>query len=101
MEADIINVDIKGEGENRYTFKVTVQHEDTGWDHYADRWEILTTTGEIIAVRILQHPHVTEQTFTRQLPFVVIPENINQVIIRAHCSVHEFGGKEISIPITR
>ncbi len=36
-EANILDVDVKNEGNDRYTFHVTVQHEDKGLDHYADR----------------------------------------------------------------
>ena len=99
-EADIVDVVVTNEGDERYTFSVTVQHEDEGWQHYADRWEILTPEGEIVAVRVLRHPHVKEQPFTRNLPFVPVPEDISEVTIRAHCSMDGFGGEEkvISLP---
>ncbi len=93
-EANILDVDVKNEGNDRYTFHVTVQHEDKGWDHYADRWEILTPEGEIVAIRILRHPHIKEQPFTRGLPFVPVSKDINEVTIRAHCSVDGFEGIE-------
>jgi len=100
-EANILNVGIKNEGNDRYTFNVTVQHEGKGWDHYADRWEILTPEGEIVAIRVLRHPHIKEQPFARNLPFVPVSKDINEVTIRAHCSVDEFGGKEIMLKIPR
>jgi len=99
MEADVIHVDVKNEGDNRYTFKVTVKHADIGWNHYADRWEILTPDTKIVSIRVLRHPHVKEQPFTRSLPFVPVPINVNKVIIRAHCSIDEFGGKEIEVDL--
>ncbi len=100
-EANILNVDFKNEGNARYTFNVTVQHEDKGWNHYVDRWEVLTPDGQIISIRVLRHPHVKEQPFTRSLPFVAVPEDIKKVIIRAHCSVDGFGGNEIEVFIPK
>lgn len=48
-----------------------------------------------MAVRELAHPHVHEQPFTRSLDGVEIPEGVEKVTIRAHDSVHEYGGEEI------
>lgn len=74
-----------------WTFDVTVRHDDTGWDHYADGWYVLTEDGAELGYRKLHHPHVTEQPFTRSLSGVQIPDNINIVFIRAHDSVHGDG----------
>ena len=43
---------------------VTVQHADTGWDHYADAWEVLAPDGTVLGTRTLLHPHTDEQPFT-------------------------------------
>jgi hypothetical protein len=40
-EADVIGVEVKKIGENTYYFTVTVSHNDEGWEHYADKWEIV------------------------------------------------------------
>lgn len=93
--ADVTNAEIINLGEDRYTFIVTVKHPDEGWHHFADRWEILTPDREIITGRVLRHPHVEEQPFTRTLPNVILPAEIGEVIIRAHCLKDGFGGQEI------
>jgi len=93
--ADVIAADIQYEGESRYSFSVTVSHNDSGWDHYADRWEILTTDDRIIAARVLRHPHVREQPFTRPLSYIPVPEGINRVKFRAHCSRDGYVGKTL------
>ncbi|MBF9028880.1 hypothetical protein HKCCE3408_00610 [Rhodobacterales bacterium HKCCE3408] len=49
------------------SLSVTLTHPDTGWDHYADAWEVLDAGGESLGVRDLTHPHVEEQPFTRSL----------------------------------
>lgn len=94
-EADVINVEIKKTDTITYQFNVTVSHNDEGWDHYANKWDVVAPDGTIIATRILHHPHVNEQPFTRSLSNVTIPKDIKEVTIRAHDSVHEYGGKVI------
>ncbi|NOC85469.1 hypothetical protein GS634_19755 [Ruegeria atlantica] len=70
-----------------WRFDVTIRHPDTGWDHYADGWRVLDMDGNELGLRVLHHPHETEQPFTRSLGGVVIPENVSQVQIQARCNV--------------
>ena len=98
-EADVIEVRANRSGSGTYTFNVTVGHGDTGWDHYADRWEVLASDDKIIATRVLLHPHVSEQPFTRSLSGITIPAGETVVTVRAHDSVHEYGGREIDVQI--
>ncbi|MEW8505832.1 MAG: hypothetical protein AB2598_03960 [Candidatus Thiodiazotropha sp.] len=99
-EADVVKVSVRKKAENLYDFGVTVLHRDTGWDHYANRWEVLDGKGGVLATRTLHHPHVKEQPFTRYLSNVAIPADIKRVTIRAHDSVHQYGGKsrEVELP---
>jgi hypothetical protein len=99
-EAKVIDVNIKHRGSNVYDFRVTVEHDDAGWKHYADRWEILDEKGNIIATRVLHHPHDNEQPFTRALRNIAIANDINIVEIRAHDSRHGYGTvtKIVEIP---
>jgi hypothetical protein len=96
-EADVIGVDVRGSG-TEYIFSVTVRHADTGWDHYADRWEVTGEDGKVYGVRELAHPHVDEQPFTRQ-GRATIPLGIATVIVRARDSVHGYGGKEMKVSL--
>lgn len=98
-EADVVNVAVKKAGEGTYRFDVSVAHADTGWDHYADRWEVVAPDDSVLGTRILHHPHVNEQPFTRSLSGVAIPANIDHVVIRAHDSVHEYGGKTMRVKL--
>jgi hypothetical protein len=91
-EADVVAVAIEKSGNQAYSFNVTVSHTDQGWGHYADRWEIMAPDGYILAKRVLAHPHTDEQPFTRSLSGVKIPDGIDQVKVRAHDSVHAYGG---------
>ena len=84
-----------------WRFDATVRHADTGWDHYADAWQIVEPEGgEVIAERVLLHPHVNEQPFTRSLTGVDIPRGLQTVRIRAKCNVHGFGGRELLVELT-
>ncbi len=92
-EADVVKVAVERQGD-RYRFDVTVLHDDGGWQHYADGWDVVAPDGQIIATRVLYHPHVNEQPFTRSLSGVVIDPEIASVTIRAHDLVHGYGGEE-------
>lgn len=100
-EADVVSVRAERESAGTWRFDVTVEHADTGWDHYADRWDVLSGKGEVLGERVLLHPHVSEQPFTRSLRGLKIPENLESVVVRAHDSVHGLGGKEITVVLDR
>ena len=98
-EADVVQVELIATKPDVYRISVSVLHQDKGWDHYADRWEVLAPDGRLLATRILYHPHVDEQPFTRRLDQVKIPAGIRRVEVRAHCSVHETGGKSVWVTL--
>lgn len=86
-EVEVVAAKVSG-GPGGYYFSVTLSHADTGWDHYADRWQVLSPDGKVLATRVLVHPHVDEQPFTRSLSGVKIPAGMKRVNIRAHDNVH-------------
>ena len=98
-EADVIAVDVACSDSRVCRFDVTVRHADEGWEHYANRWEVLSPAGELLATRVLAHPHVNEQPFTRSLTNVSIPGELAEVVVRAHDLVHGYGGKEQVVPV--
>jgi hypothetical protein len=100
-EADVVDVSVKQTGKNGYSFSVGVRHADEGWDHYANKWDVVAPDGTVLGTRILHHPHVNEQPFTRSLSGVKIPDSIDKVTIRAHDSVHEYGGKTVTLDVPR
>jgi len=100
-QADVIDAEVMRESDGSFTFSVTVQHADEGWSHYADHWLILSRDEQLLGVRKLMHPHVKEQPFTRSLPYIQIPDEVTEVIIRAHCSVDNCSGKNITVKIER
>ncbi len=100
-EADVIEVNVRRITENTYSFEVTVRHSDEGWKHYANKWDVTAPDETVLGTRILAHPHVDEQPFTRSLSGVKIPENIAEVTVRAHDLVHGYGGKTVKVAVPR
>jgi hypothetical protein len=99
-EADVVGVEIRRSGA-AWSFDVTVRHADTGWNHYADKWDVVAPDGTVLATRTLHHPHVDEQPFTRSLGGVAIPADVEAVTLRAHDSVHGYGGEEVRVVVPR
>ncbi len=98
-EADVVDVRAtKGAG-GSYSFDVTVRHADEGWDHYANAWDVVGPHGAVLGTRKLLHPHETEQPFTRSLGGVAVPAGTHEVTIRAHDSVHQYGGREFKVKL--
>ena len=98
-EADVVDGSITALSDGRYRISATIAHADTGWEHYADRWDALTPAGVVLGERVLAHPHVDEQPFTRSLT-ITIPSGVTTIILQAHDSVHGTGGKtfELRVP---
>jgi len=81
-----------------WRFDVTVRHSDEGWDHYADLWVVVDPeTGEEYGRKVLAHPHVSEQPFTRSQSGITIPDDVSSVLVKAACNVHGFGGTEMLV----
>ncbi|MEO9874005.1 MAG: hypothetical protein ABJM26_18895 [Anderseniella sp.] len=99
-EADVVDAKASKASDGTWTFDVTVAHADEGWDHYANRWDVVAPDGTVLGTRTLHHPHETEQPFTRSLRGVSVPDGVVSVTIRANDSVHGTGGKEFSVDLS-
>ena len=99
-EADVVSARAELQS-GKWRFDVTVRHDDTGWDHYADKWDVVGSDGTVYGTRVLAHPHENEQPFTRSLAGVDIPGTVSEVVLRAHDSVHGYGGKEFTVILPR
>ena len=96
-EVEIVNVEVVCS--SSCTFSVSLKHADEGWDHYANQWDVMTMDGKLLKSRVLYHPHVDEQPFTRSLSGVTIPAGVTEVTIRAHDKVHDHGGKTFTLKL--
>ncbi|WP_420404876.1 hypothetical protein [Nisaea sp.] len=98
-EADVEEVRVERASDGTFTFHVTVRHADTGWDHYANAWTVLAPDGTLLGERVLYHPHVDEQPFTRSLSGVAVPDGLTRVIVRARDSEHGEGGRSFEVDL--
>jgi len=98
-EADVVDVRVQAQAGGGYRFDATVRHGDEGWDHYADAFEIVGPNGVVLGTRVLAHPHVNEQPFTRSLGGVKIPQGVTSVEVRARDKVHGLGGKTLRVQL--
>jgi hypothetical protein len=104
--ADVLFVRAVQATDGTWTFHVTVEHPDTGWEDYADGWDVLTPEGQVLVrnpndpfTRLLLHPHENEQPFTRSQSGIAIPEGVTQVRVRAHDLVDGYGGREVVVDL--
>jgi hypothetical protein len=96
--AQVKSVRMVSRSDRQWDFHVSVFHNDEGWDHYANVWQIVNPADDtVIGERVLAHPHDTEQPFTRSLTGVTIPNGTGEVVVRSRCNLHEYGGKDIRI----
>jgi hypothetical protein len=86
-------------GDGEWSFDVTLNHPDTGWEDYTDGWHVETPDGEILATRILLHPHVNEMPFTRGLSRVSMPADVESVQIRAHDLISGYDPDVLRVPL--
>ncbi len=100
-KADVLEAEAKQAADGTWTFTVTVQHDDAGWDHYADAWVVVGPDDKVLGERVLLHPHDLEQPFTRSASGIRIPDDVDRVTVRAKDSVHGFGGAELTLELPR
>jgi hypothetical protein len=98
-QADVIAAKPAKAADGTYRFDVTVRHADAGWEHYADRWQVIGPDGTVYGERVLAHPHDNEQPFTRSQSGIAIPAEVGTVIIRAHDKLHGWGGAELHVDL--
>ena len=105
--ADVVHVRAVEAADGTWTFHVTVEHPDTGWEDYADGWDVVIPDGTVVKpdpespfTRLLLHPHEDEQPFTRSQSGITIPPDVTRVRVRAHDLVDGYGGREVFVDLT-
>lgn len=107
-DADVVFVRATQNTEGLWRFDVTVEHPDTGWEDYADGWDVVLPDGTVLKrndddpfTRLLLHPHENEQPFTRSQSGLAIADDVTTVIVRAHDIVDGFGGKTVRVDLSQ
>ncbi|MDA1089589.1 MAG: hypothetical protein O3A85_04665 [Proteobacteria bacterium] len=98
-KASVVKATASRSGDGAYSFTATVAHADSGWEHYADKFEVLSPDGKVLGTRVLLHPHENEQPFTRDLGNVRIPAGITSVVVRAWDNVHKAGEQTFTVKL--
>jgi len=98
-KASVLDATVIANANGTYSVSASVFHKDEGWAHYADQFDVLTTQGQTIATRVLYHPHVNEQPFTRSIGNVQVPIGETEIVIRAHDSVHGDGDRTFTVKL--
>jgi hypothetical protein len=99
-EVTVVKVRFELRGDS-WNVNTTLRHADTGWSHYADAWRIVGEKGKIFGERILYHPHVDEQPFTRSLGNVKIPKGVAVVYVEAHDKEHGWSKQRVRVDLTK
>ncbi|MDZ7663426.1 hypothetical protein [Thiohalophilus sp.] len=98
-EVEIVKVELLEQAPQNWRAHVTLKHADTGWDHYADGWRVVTPEGKELGHRTLHHPHVNEQPFTRSLSGIAIADDMTEVMVEAHDKVHGWSADRVRIDL--
>ncbi|MFT7235844.1 MAG: hypothetical protein ACI9QV_001430 [Methylophagaceae bacterium] len=100
-EVEILAAALIHQSHDEYLVNVKLRHQDTGWDHYADEWRIIDVQGNILGNRLLLHPHVEEQPFTRALSNVKLDDNLTHIYIEAHDKIHGWAKQKLAIELAK
>ncbi|MEM7131562.1 MAG: hypothetical protein AAF702_34930 [Chloroflexota bacterium] len=99
-DAEILFVRARETSPGVWTFDVRLNHPDTGWEDYTDGWHVETMEGQILATRILLHPHENEMPFSRSQSGIAIPLDVTEVQVRSHDLVSGYGQKTVVVPLS-
>ena len=97
--AQVTHVIASQNSDDSWCFDTSVQHNDQGFEHYADGWEVVDLEGNLLGELQLGHPHL-KQPFTRSKCNIKVPSDVSKVIVRAKCNKHGFGGKPIIVDLS-
>ena len=93
--ADVTAVSATGDS-GAYSFSVTVSSSDVDCSQFANWWEVLSESGELLFRRILRHSHTDENgtgnPFTRSGSPVPVSAD-RTVVVRAHMNTVGYKGK--------
>ncbi len=98
-EVEVVSVKATQSSDKTWSFRVTLKHDDEGWDHYANEWQVIAPDNKILATRTLYHPHVNEQPFTRGTQGVKISVDVKTVRVIAKDTVHGLSKQALEIDL--
>ena len=97
-QVEIVHTQFVSQGDT-WSVYTTLRHGDTGWEHYADVWRVITEAGDVLGRRTLLHPHVNEQPFTRSEGGITIPKDTHIVYVEAHDNEHGWSPQRVRVDL--
>lgn len=98
-EVEVVFADFVKQGKTWHA-SVTLKHDDSGWDHYANSWQVVDEDGKLLGERVLFHPHEHEQPFTRSLSQIQSPEGSNIIYVEGRDSVHGLSKHRVRVDLS-
>lgn len=102
-DVQIIQASFVRNEKGSWNINVTLKHADEGWKHFANAWRVVDKLGNVLANRVLghPHPHVNEQPFTRGLSNISISKKVQMVFIEAHDLKHGWAPKRLKVDMSQ
>lgn len=95
-EANVVAVECESV-DGGVRFDVSLNHDDSGEEGYANWWQVERLDGTQLGRRELLHAH-TDQPFTRS-ETIEIPDDVSCVVVRGHDQTHGYGGVAMLISL--
>jgi hypothetical protein len=106
-EAHVTFVRATQAADKTWTLEVTIEHPNRGDGGYADGWDIITPAAQVIKKSVgeaytqaLSEPSTREESLTHTLTGLAIPADVTRFFVRAHDSVHGWGGEMVFVDLT-
>jgi hypothetical protein len=94
---DVLAVEVRAAGSDRFSFDVTVSSPYDTSRRYADGFRVTGRDQQVYGERKLLHDHQHEQPFTRDLYDVSIPRAVTKVSVQARDRHYGYGGRIVEV----
>lgn len=98
---DVVDVSATSDGDNTWTFAVTLRSPYDSPERYADSWRVRSADGTVYGERFLTHDHASEQPFTRSQSGIEIPADVLVVVVQGRDQVSGWGGTTVEYTLPR
>ena len=96
---DVLAVQVRAAGANRFDFDVTVSSPYDSARRYADGIRARSEDGVVFGQRKLFHDHADEQPFTRDMYGVEVPAGVKSVVVEARDQRFGYGGRTVAVDL--
>jgi hypothetical protein len=96
---DVLAVEVRAAGANRFDFDVTVSSPYDSARRYADGIRARSKDGVVYGKRKLFHDHAEEQPFTRDMYRVEVPAGVRSVVVEARDQRFGYRGKTVEVDL--